>query len=129
MYKKEYNQVFESKDEDWREKHNYKDMKYLDYRSDKAKKVDKASKEDECNAEETDQELLPWIESKDKFNKLKNRILSLKDDKLKTGTDKYRYDFSNRKEVIIEIANNKIKKSNPIDSLKEDSTDILEIKK
>ena len=38
MYKKEYNQVFESKDEDWREKHNYKDMKYLDYRSDKQKK-------------------------------------------------------------------------------------------
>ena len=40
MYKKEYNQVFESKDEDW----NYKNLKHLDYQANKAEKEEKEEK-------------------------------------------------------------------------------------
>ena len=35
IYEKEYDQVFESKDEDWRKKHDYKNLKDLDYQPDK----------------------------------------------------------------------------------------------
>ena len=65
MYKKEYSQGFESKDEDWRKKHDYKNLKDLYYQADKAEK-------DEDKAYETDQELPPRIKSKDEFNELKN---------------------------------------------------------
>ena len=34
IYEKEYNQDFESKDEDWRLKHYYKNLKDLDYQPD-----------------------------------------------------------------------------------------------
>ena len=32
IYKKEYDQVFNSKDKDWIQKHDYKNLKDLDYR-------------------------------------------------------------------------------------------------
>ena len=54
MYKKEYSQVFESKDEAWRKKHDYKNLKDLNYQADKA---------DEEEKDETDQHLPPWIKS------------------------------------------------------------------
>ena len=125
MYKKEYEQVFEVKDEDWMEKHDYKNLKDLNHQVDKVNKADK-EKKDEDKADKTDEELLPWIEPKDEFNKLKNRNLSVKDNKLKTGTDKYLYDFSYTKELIRYIANNKITKNNAINRVKEESA--LEIK-
>ena len=50
MYKKEYEQVFENKDENWRKKHDYKNLKDFSYQVDE---VNKAEKEDE---NETDQE-------------------------------------------------------------------------
>ena len=77
MYKKEYEKVFESKDENWRKKHNYKNLQDLGYQADKV---------DEEEKDETDQELPPWIKSKDEFNELKNYILSIEDKVLKTGT-------------------------------------------
>ena len=77
IYKKEYYQVFESKDEDWRERHDYKNLKDLEYQADKT---------DEEEKDETDQELPAWIKSKDEFNELKNYILSIEDNLLKTGT-------------------------------------------
>ena len=90
MYRKEYKQVFESKDENWREKHDYKSLKDFSYQVNKVNnvnkvnKVDKADKEekeekDEDKADETGQDFPPWIESKDEFDKLKNRILSIKE--------------------------------------------------
>ena len=67
MYKKEYGQVFESKYESWRKKHDYKNLKNFSYQ------VDKVEKEQD----KTDQELLSWIKSKDEFNELKKRLLGL----------------------------------------------------
>ena len=55
IYKKECEQVFENKDENWRKKHDYKNLKDFSYQVDE---VNKAEKEDE---NETDQELPPWI--------------------------------------------------------------------
>ena len=34
IYKREYNQVFKSKDKDWRQKYDYKNLKDLDYQLD-----------------------------------------------------------------------------------------------
>ena len=42
--KKEYQQVFESKNENWRKKHDCKNLKDLDYQADKVKE-DEAEKE------------------------------------------------------------------------------------
>ena len=38
MYKKEYEQVFETRDEDWRKKHDYKHLKDFGYQADVAGK-------------------------------------------------------------------------------------------
>ena len=38
MYKKEYEQVFETKDEDWRKKHDYKHLKDFGYQADVTEK-------------------------------------------------------------------------------------------
>ena len=50
-YKKEYEQVFETKDEDWKKKHDYKHLKDFSYQVDKVNKADVTEKEDE---DETD---------------------------------------------------------------------------
>ena len=110
VYKKEHNQVFESKNEDWMKKHDHKNLKDLNYQADKAGKDGKEEGE-------TDQKLPPWIKSKDEFNELKNHILSVKDKSLKTGTHKYQYDFSYMKELIKNIAKKRITKNDPINSL------------
>ena len=89
--------------------------------------VDKAEKEEKEEGE-TDQELPPWIKSKDEFNELKNCILSVKDSSLKTGTDKYQYYFSYMKELMKNIAKNKVTKNDAINRIKEESTYIDEIK-
>ena len=89
---------------------------------------DKTHKEKE-NEDEADQEFSSWIESKDEFNTLKDSLLGLKINKLKTSTDKYQYDLSYMKNVIKNIANSKTTKDDAINSLKEDSGYIKEIKK
>ena len=40
IYKKEYNQVFKSKDEEWRQKHYHKNLKDLDYQPDRPQQSD-----------------------------------------------------------------------------------------
>ena len=57
IYKKEYDQVFKSKDNDWRLKHDYKNLKDLDYQPQQLDQPDQAPP--------------LWIQSNDKFNKLK----------------------------------------------------------
>ena len=52
MYKKKYEQVFETKDEDWRKKYIYKHLKYFGYQADVTEKEDE---------DKTDKELPPWI--------------------------------------------------------------------
>ena len=47
MYKKEYEQVFENKDEDWRKKHDYKSLKDFRCQVDEVNQADVTEKEDE----------------------------------------------------------------------------------
>ena len=80
MYKKEYEEVFENKDEDWTEKHNYKNLKDFSDQVDKVNKADVTEKEDE-----TDQELSPWIMvPKSRFNEIKDVITRANESKLMT---------------------------------------------
>ena len=69
MYKKEYEQLFEN----WRKKHNYKNLKDFSYQVDEVNKADVTKKEDE---DETDEELPPWIKvPKSRFNETKDGSL------------------------------------------------------
>ena len=67
MYNEKYEQVFESKDENWRRKHYYKNQKKFSYQEDKTEKEE----------DKADQELPSWIKSKDEFNELKDHLLGL----------------------------------------------------
>ena len=42
-----YSQAFESKDEDWRQKYDYKNLKDLDYKLHKSKQPDQSKEPDE----------------------------------------------------------------------------------
>ena len=53
MYKREYERVFETKDEDWKKKHDYKHLKDFSYQADEANLTEKVDED------ETDQELPP----------------------------------------------------------------------
>ena len=44
MYKKEYEKVFENKDESWRKKHDYKNLKDFSYQADEVKKMKEKKK-------------------------------------------------------------------------------------
>ena len=68
------------------------------------------------------------IKSKDEFNELKDRLLGLQNNELKTSTNKHQYDFSYMKKLIKDIANSKTTKNDAINSLKEDSGYVEEIK-
>ena len=110
MYKKEYEQVIESKDENWWKKTwLQKNVKDFNYQVDKVNKVNKAHKENksEDKADKTYQELPLWTESKDEFNKLRNCILTVKDNEKTTIATKCIYHFGCMKELIKDIANNK----------------------
>ena len=84
-------------------------MKDFNYQVDKVSKVNKAHKEDksEDKADKTYQELPLWTESNDEFNKLRNRILTVKDNEKTTITTKYIYHFGIMRELIKDITNNK----------------------
>ena len=61
--KKEYEQVSENKDENWRKKH------------DKVDEVNKADVTEKGDEDEIDQELPPWIKvPKSRFNEIKDMI-------------------------------------------------------
>ena len=64
-----YGQAFESKDEDWRQKYDYKNLKDLGYKLHKSKQPDKSKEPDELK--QPDHKLPPWIKSKNKLNELK----------------------------------------------------------
>ena len=133
IYKKEYEQAFEIKDENWRKKYDCKPLKIFNYEVDKTKKskIKKKKEEDKAEKEEenkTDQEILSWTKSKEEFNELKYRLVGLRNNELKTSTNKHQYYFSYMKKLIKYIFNNKTTKDDAINSLKEDSGYIEEIK-
>ena len=80
MYKKEYEKVFENKDENWRKKHDYKYLEDFSYQVHEVNKADVTEKEDE---DETDQELPSWIKvPKSRFNEIKDVITRANESKL-----------------------------------------------
>lgn len=60
--------------------------------------------------QQPDQELPLCIEPKDRFNELKSRLLSVKDNKLKASESDNQYYFKGMKNLIKDITNNKITK-------------------
>ena len=80
IYKKGYEQVFETKDEDWSKKNDYKHLKNFRYQVDKVNKADVTEKEDK---DETDRELPPWIKvTKSRFNEIRDVITRANGSKL-----------------------------------------------
>ena len=97
IYKKSIIRFLKKKRKTGGKKHDYKNLKDLNYQVDKAHEKKKRKNEDK--ADETVQELPPWIKSKDEFNELKNCMLSV-NNSLKTSTNKYQYNFTYMKELI-----------------------------
>ena len=82
MYKKEYEQIFENKDENWRKKYDFKNLKVFTYQVYEVNKADVTEKEDE---DETDQELPPWTKvRKSRFNEIKDVITRTNESQLMT---------------------------------------------
>ena len=88
-------------------------MKDLDYLPDQPQK--------------SDQELSLWIESEDRFNELKNHILSVKDNELKTSTSDNHYNFNGMKKLITDITNNKITIDDVINKVKKINSHVNKI--
>ena len=107
-YKKRYEQVYGNKDENWRKKHDYKNLKDLSYQLDEVK-IDEAEKEkgDE-NKNETDQELPPWIKvPKSRFNEIKNVITRCNESRLMTGIGKRKITLKNAEKLLEAIISGK----------------------
>ena len=103
--KKVYEQVFETKDEDRKKKHDYKNLKDFSYQVDEVKK-DEAEKEDE-----TDQELPPWIKvTKSRFNEIRDVITKANKSKLMTRLEKRNITLKNAEKLLEDVISGKINK-------------------
>ena len=108
MYKKEYEQVFENKDENWRKKHDHRNLKDFNYQVDEVNKVDVTEKEDE---NETDQELPPWIKvPKSRFNEIKDVITRANEIKLITRLEGRNITLKNAEKLLEGKISGKINK-------------------
>ena len=88
IYKKEYEQAFKNKNENWRKTHDYKNLKDFSIQLDEVKK-DEA--DDEID-DERDQELLPRIKvTKSRFNEIRDAITKANESKLMTRLKKKKY--------------------------------------
>ena len=111
MYKKEYEQVFENKDENWRKKYDYKNLKDFGYQIDEVNKADLTEKEDE---DETNQELPPWIKVlKNRFNGIKDVITRANESKLMTRLDRRNVTLKNAEKSLEGTISGKINKKRP----------------
>ena len=78
IYKKEYHQVFKSKDIDWKLKHDYKNLKDLDYQPNQPDQP-----------QQPDQSIPKWVKAtKSRINETKSRIAENKKNELKTTINK-----------------------------------------
>ena len=108
IYRKEYEQVFETKDEGWKKKHDYKHLKDFGYQADKVNKADVTEKEDE---DETDQELPPWIKvTESRFNKIRDVITRANEIKLMTRLGKRNITLKNVEKLLKNVISGKINK-------------------
>ena len=105
MYKKEYEQVFENKDEKWRKKHDYKNLKDFSCQVDEVNKADVTEKEDE---DETDQELPPCIKvTKSRFNEIREVITRANESKLMTRLEKRNVTLKNAEKLLEDVISEK----------------------
>ena len=108
MYKKEYEQVFETKDENWRKKHDYKNLEDFSYKVDEVKK-DKT--EEEKEEEDETQELPPWIKvTKSRFNEIRDVITRANESKLMTRLEKKYITLKNAEKLLEDVISGKINK-------------------
>ena len=127
MYKKEYEQVFENKDKNWRKKDDYKYLKDFSYQVDEVNKADVTEKEDE---DETDQELRPWIKvPKSRFNEIKHVITRANESKLVTRLGKRNMTLKNAEKLIEGIISGKINKKEARDMYNDIATDANKLNK
>ena len=127
MYKKEYEQVFENKDENWRKKHVYKNLKDFSYEVDEVNKADVTEKEDE---DETDQELPPWIKvPKSRFNEIKYVITRANESKLMTRLEKRNIALKNAEKLLEGIISGKINKKKATDMYNDIAEDVNKLNK
>ena len=96
MCKKEYDQVFENKDKNWRKIHDYKNLKDFSYQVDEVNKPGVTEKEDE-----TVQELPPLIKvPKGRFNEIKDVITRANESKLMTRLEKRNVTLKNAEKLL-----------------------------
>ena len=127
MYKKEYEQIFENKDENWRKKHVYKNLKDFSYEVDEVNKADVTEKEDE---DETDQELPPWIKvPKSRFNEIKYVITRANESKLMTRLEKRNITLKNAEKLLEGIISGKINKKKATDMYNDIAEDVNKLNK
>ena len=107
QYKKKYEQAFENKDENWRKKHDYKNLKDFSHQVGEVKK-DEAEKEKE---DETDKKLPKWIKvPKSRFNEIKDVITRSDESRLMTIIGKRKITLKNTEKLLEGIISGKIDK-------------------
>ena len=127
MYKKEYEQYFENKDENWRKKQDYKNLKDFSYQVDKVNKAAVTDKEDE---NETDQELPPWIKvPKGRFNEIKDVINRANESKLMTRLEGKKITFKNAEKLLEAMISGKINKKKARDMYNNIAEDVNKLNK
>ena len=108
LYKKEYEQVFENKYENWRKNHDYKNLKDFSYQADSVNKADVTEKEDE---DETDQELPPWIKvTKGRFNEIRVAITRANEIEFMARLEKRNITLKNAEKLLEDVISGKINK-------------------
>ena len=127
MYKKEYEQVFENKDENWRKKHDDKNLKDFTYQVHKVNETDITEKEDE---DETNQELPPWIKvPKSRFNEIKDVITRANDSKLMTRLEGRNITLKNTEKLLEGMISGKINKRKARDMYNDIAEDVNKLNK
>ena len=108
MYEKEYELVFENKDENWRKKHDYKNLKDFGYYVDEVNKADVIEKEGQ-DEDKTDQKLPSRIKmSKSRFNEKNDEVTKNYESKLMPRIGNRNITLKNVKELLEGIINKKI---------------------
>ena len=104
IYKKENNQVFKSKDKHWRQKHDYKNLKDLNYQPNEIQPD---------QPQQPDQSILPtWVKAtKSRFNEMQSIITEAKKSGLVTITNIKRITLSDAEKLFEGIISEKINKN------------------
>ena len=127
MYRKEYEQIFENKDENWRKNHDYKNLKDFSYQVDEVDKADVTEKEDE---DEADQELPPWIKvSKSRFNEIKDVITRANEGKLMTRLEGRNITLKNTEKLLEGMISGKINKKKARDMFNDIAENVNKLNK